>query len=255
MKKKLLTTTILVIAAIALVASTMLATIAYLTSSTAVSNTFTVGDVKIEMYESKVNPDGEKIDPDSTAKTADGNSYHLSPGHTYVKDPSVFVDSTSDDCYLFIKTRNQISHLEDGNIPPQTEDKPTMRQQLFDRGWKALYQTETGEVIYCYKGDAEELSGDKIATYVKKPATGKKQIDLFKTFTIDKEADISKSGGAKVTITAFAIQTKGIDISSEIEPGTFQYMCRLWNIVSGEFSFENVIIPDSVITAGQTNLS
>ena len=76
MKKKLLTTTILVIAAIALVASTMLATIAYLTSSTAVSNTFTVGDVKIEMYESKVNPDGEKIDPDSPAKTADGNSYH-----------------------------------------------------------------------------------------------------------------------------------------------------------------------------------
>lgn len=251
MKKKLLTTTILVIAAITLVVSTMLATIAYLTSSTAVSNTFTVGDVKITMFESKVNSDGEIINP-ADGKTADGNSYHLSPGRTYVKDPSIFIDSTSDDCYLFIKTRNQIAHLEDGNLNPVEDDALTMREQLLKHGWKPLYRTETDETIYCYKGDATD--NPAFATYVTKPTNTKKQIDLFDNFTIDTKADISKSGGAKVTITAFAIQTKGIDISNDITAGSFEYMCKLWNIVSGEFSFENVIIPDTAIQAGAPNL-
>lgn len=251
MKKKLLTTSILVIAAITLVATTILATIAYLSSSTAVSNTFTVGDVKIEMFESKVSPDGEKLDA-AGEKTADGNSYHLTPGKTYLKDPSIYVNTSSDDCYIFIKTRNQISHIEDGYIDPKDGDKLTMREQLFENGWVPLYQSDNGDVIYCYKGDAESVSGDKIATYVKKPVDTKKQIDLFDEFTIDSQADISRSGGAKVTITAFAIQKEGFGISAP--EGSFAYMCHLWNIVSGEFDFETVTIPDTVITEGKANL-
>ncbi len=274
MKKKIFTAAMLTVAALTLVVATVLATIAYMTSSTAVSNTFTVGDVKIEMFESKVNSDGIRVDAsgnplaeDATVvKNADGNSYHLKPGKSYIKDPTIYINSTSDDCYLFIKTRNQISNLEDGNVVSDgedtTSDNLTMREQLLKNGWIMLYTTETGEVIYCYSGEKYTGEGvpsedrnltDKVAVpvAVNKTAGATTEVDLFETFTIDADADVSKSGGAKVTITAFAIQNEGFTITEDV--GTKAFMMRLWNIVSGEFTFENVIIPEEDITGTTVN--
>ena len=58
-KKKITTALIVVVAAVALVAISIAGTIAFLTSSSAVSNTFTVGNVFIEMFESPVDEDGK----------------------------------------------------------------------------------------------------------------------------------------------------------------------------------------------------
>lgn len=248
MKKKLFTICVLLLSAVTLVVASVYTTLAYLSSSTAVSNTFTVGNVMIEMFETKVNPDGTPVD-NNGIKDADGNSYHLVPGKSYTKDPSIFISAESDSCYIFIKTRNQISHLEDGNVNPTGDDAPTMREQLLAKGWVKLYEIHPGtantEVIYCYKGSGE-VSGDVIATPVAKSTNGQKvRVDLFDTFTIDSDVDVSKSGGAKVTITAFAIQDDGFKITDT--KGSTAFMMRLWNIVSGEFDFESVVIPESDI--------
>lgn len=258
MKKKLLTTAILLVAAVALVVTTMLATFAYLTSTTAVSNTFTVGNITIQMFESKVNPDGTKVNPDSDVKDADGNSYHLVPGSSYIKDPTIYVAPKSDDCYLFIKVRNQIRPVEDGHMNAADGDALTMREQLKANGWIDVYHITNDETIYCYKGTpttgvtltAETAAGvnDKVASVVKY-SESQTAIDLFETFTIDKDANLNSIGGAKVTITAFAIQgdinVGGAD--SLNGTATLKELQKLWNIVSGEIEFETVIIPNSVI--------
>ena len=264
MKKNNLTKALLLmLGAVALVCVSVFSTIAYLSESAAVSNTFTVGNVSIEMFESPVDANG-KIGANKDAyqngtmkKTSDGNSYHLVPAQEFDKDPSIYVKANSEDCYIFIKASNQIRPIEDGNVMNDGEtadtDALTMKEQLIKNGWKEIYKISADQSLYVYQGNVDLTNGttnttddDHFAGVVKKDANERK-IDLFKTFTVDKKADISKLGGAKVTITAFAIQG---DINNSIaKSGTFKDMQRLWNIVSGEFEFETVIIPPSVIDA------
>ena len=128
MKKKLLTASVLVLCAVALVVGSVFATVAYLTASSGVSNVFTVGSVGITMYETKVNPDGT-VDDDTV--TTDTNSYHLVPNTTYVKNPTIKITSLleQDEMYLFVKSSNQIRSAEAGNVD-ENSPKKTMRQQM-----------------------------------------------------------------------------------------------------------------------------
>ena len=70
-----------VLIAVLLVLSGVLGTLAFLASSTAVSNTFTVGQVGIQMFESRTDKNG--VDLDGAEKPTDGNSYELVPGKNY----------------------------------------------------------------------------------------------------------------------------------------------------------------------------
>ena len=93
------------LAALALVAAISIGgTLAYLTSQTKeVKNTFTVGNVSITLDEAAVNPDGtQKEDGKTPADRTDNNSYNLLPGHTYLKDPTIHVTSTTD-CFIRAK--------------------------------------------------------------------------------------------------------------------------------------------------------
>ena len=82
MKKKLTT----VLAIVLVVALSVAGTYAYLTSKTAtITNTFTVGHVKIDLKETT------------------GTEYQLIPGKEHTKDPVVTVKGGSEKCYLFVK--------------------------------------------------------------------------------------------------------------------------------------------------------
>ena len=72
-------------------------TLAYLTSQDQVVNTFTVGQVAIQLDEAKANPDGTLVDGAARVKA---NSYKLLPGHTYAKDPMVTVLKGSESSYI-----------------------------------------------------------------------------------------------------------------------------------------------------------
>ena len=115
------------------------------------------------------------------------------------------------------------------------------KEQLLEKGWKEIYKIFADESLYVYKGTDATLPDDDFAGVVRKSSSEQK-IDLFETFTVDAQADISKLGGAKVTITAFAIQG---DVNDTITDScTLAEIQQLWNIVSDEFTFETVIIPD-----------
>ena len=83
MKKKI---TITIICAVLSCVCLIGTTFAWLVdSTTTVKNTFTVGDVDIELAETT------------------GDEYKLIPGKTYSKNPTVTVKGGSEDCWVFVK--------------------------------------------------------------------------------------------------------------------------------------------------------
>ena len=260
-KKRLLTAAALTLAAVVLVVATVFTTVAYLTASSAVSNTFTVGNVMIAMYESKVNADGEaqSNDPNinGTMKDSDGNNYHLLPGATYDKDPTVYIDKGSDKSYVFVKLRNNIAPIEYGNFVHTNgdgttsqntpdADKPSISEQMAAYGWMFYLSTPTGDV-YVYAGTLEntkltdtalEAVKNKTAVPTVVGGTGNEQaFNLFDTFTIDEHADVSLYGGAKVTLTAFAIQTKGFTDNPETTAN--EALDAAWAAIVETYPYEN----------------
>lgn len=91
---------LLTLCAVLLVAASVLGTMAYLTSTDTVTNTFTVGKVEIKLDEAKVNADGIPVEG---ADRVTANSYKLMPGTTYTKDPTVTVKAGSEESYVRMK--------------------------------------------------------------------------------------------------------------------------------------------------------
>lgn len=231
MKKKLLTAVVLTLCAVALVAGSVFATIAYLTASSGVSNVFTVGEVSIDMKESKVNsaghmvdangnviaklndagklvdPEGNPIDKatlgDKIVKI-DANSYHLLPGKKYIKDPTIYIKS-DDEMYLFVKSANLIRRAEEGNYEGGTTQ--SMRKQMEANGWVEYLRSGDGAEIVWVFGERDLASGVITPTPVSK--TIKSEIKLCESFTVHPNVDVTVYGAAHVTFTAFAIQTTG----------------------------------------------
>lgn len=265
MKKKLLKALSLVMAAVALVAITIAGTAAYFTSSSAVTNTFTIGKVGIQLYESYVKADG-KIDttktPAGERKNSSGNNYHLQPGGNYVKDPTIYVDAASDSSFLFVKARNQISTIE------APGDHGLMKEQMLMNGFVLFAETSTGNV-YIYAGEFDTTTNTKNVKYATtsekytrnfdaenkmKPITtestpvggvGKDQsIDLFSEFSVvaNQKGDIQFEvyGGAKVTLTAFAIQTTGfVDDSDLSQPDAKTAEQKAWDAIVATYPYES----------------
>lgn len=99
MKKKSLA---LLMAVVMLFGVTVGSTIAWLyAQSLDVTNTFTVGDINVELDESLLKDDNTL----DTETRVQGNSYQLIPGTTYPKDPKVTIKGSASnvDAYLFVK--------------------------------------------------------------------------------------------------------------------------------------------------------
>lgn len=99
----------------ALIGATVLGTIAWLTDNATVVNTMTVGQVDILVDEQDVELDGTPI-PNAPRVTE--NKYHLIPGNTYTKDPTMTVRKNSEASYVrMLVTLNCKSQLEAAFAP------------------------------------------------------------------------------------------------------------------------------------------
>lgn len=176
------------VCAVLLVTASVLGTIAYLTSTDAVTNTFTVGNVTITLDEAKVDEKGKEIIGEGAARVK-ANAYKLVPGQEYTKDPTVHVAAGSEDCYVFVKVENGIANLEaTGNT--------TIAKQMETQGWSLV----TGETnIYAYKNTV---------------AAGT-DVKVFESFKIADDANTKTEWNsitnAQVKITAYAIQKDGFN--------------------------------------------
>ena len=99
----------LIVAMCALVAALGVnATMAWLTDTTdKVENTFTAGDINIELIEHDYIQSSNSLDKDKPV-TAEGD-YKMVPGNTMPKDPTVTVEKGSETCWLFVKVTESVN--------------------------------------------------------------------------------------------------------------------------------------------------
>ena len=183
--KKLKKALLLLLCMVLAVGGSILGTLAYLTDTETVTNTFSVGDIRIALDEAKVTPDGVPV---QGADRVQANEYHLLPGLTYTKDPVLTVEGGSEACYIYIRVDNGIQALE-------TAGDTSIAAQIEKNGWEKLDGVEN---VY-YKTHSQSAADTKYAT--------------FESFTIDGDkvdnTMLSTYQGATVTVTGYAVQKDG----------------------------------------------
>lgn len=136
---------LLTLCAVLLIAASVLGTMAYLTSTAKVENTFTIGKVEIKLDEAKVNANGI---PEEGAARVTGNSYKLMPGNTYTKDPTVTVLNGSDAAYVRMKvTFNNAKKIIALCTDPEFADEVTGAENAFPLIRMVNY-TDTAELYW-----------------------------------------------------------------------------------------------------------
>lgn len=208
-----------------LVAGSVAATLAYLTSTDEVKNTFTVGNVKIALDEAKVNADGKpvKVADDgtetvvtdlATAKRVGSNTYKLIPGHKYTKDPTLTVLSGSEESYV----RLMVTVTFDGVL---TSERVSGLRAIFT-GWGSGWTLE-GEPCVTTVGEGDETH--TVVTYeyrysttvkgeVGGTAADNKLPALFTGFTVPSNwtnEDLQAIGGFDIDVQGQAIQADGFN--------------------------------------------
>ena len=136
---------LLTLCAVLLIAASVLGTMAYLTSSAEVENTFTVGKVEIKLDEAKVTADGIPVEG---AARVTANSYKLMPGTTYTKDPTVTVKAGSEESYVRMKvTFNNAKEIIALCTDPEYADEVTGAENAFPLIRMVNY-TDTAELYW-----------------------------------------------------------------------------------------------------------
>ena len=199
MKKKLL---IMSVAMVLVCAFAVGMTIAYLTSTDRVVNTFTVGNVQIKLDEAAVNPDGTLV---PNADRVKANSYKLIPGHTYTKDPTVTVLSGSESSYIKMTVTFSKSRELDAIFAPTGADLTSIFKGYDSTNW------------IC-KGNTEDASANT-RTYefwyketVAAPTANVELDPLFDSITVPDTITNTQLGtieGMKITVNSYAIQADG----------------------------------------------
>ena len=194
MKKKIIAS----ICAIILVLATVVGTIAYFTDSDSALNTFSVGKVGITFDETDTDNDDNTQDNVTvgTVVRDKANKYHLIPGSTYEKDPTIHVDTGSEDCYLFVKVKDEIAAIEaDATVANQIKAKWTEVK---------VENLAANEKVYVYTN----------GTNAPVKVTAEENIIVFSNFTVKGEVtneQLAAYQGKQNKIDAYAIQAAGFE--------------------------------------------
>ena len=186
--------------AVLLVVTTVFATMAYLTSTDEVVNTFTVGKVSIKLDETDVNLYGVK-DGETRVKS---NEYKLIPGHEYVKDPTVHVEAGSEESYI----RMIVTITDFADVKAAFGDD--FLPQNFVKGWNGSIWETTGAVV-----EKENTATYEFRYHEKVSTVGGQARDLeelFKSIVVPdsvKNGDLAKLEELEINIVAHAIQADG----------------------------------------------
>lgn len=240
MKAKTKTKALLMsLCAVLLVAASVLGTMAYLTDSKDVKNTFTVGNVTIKLDEAKVDEKGNlvKNQDDTLADRVTQNEYKLLPGHTYTKDPTVTVLAPSVESYVRMKvTFNKASQIIAMCTDPEfAEDGPTGVENAFPlirmvkfmeanaAKWDGIIpdnMVDTEEMLADGKYFAYDAEADTLTYYfyyketVEAPTADVKLATLFDSINVPEWAtndQLKALQGFEITAVAEAIQADGFE--------------------------------------------
>ena len=153
-------------------------TIAWLTdTSKEVKNTFTYGDINIDLTETKGTLNG------------DSREFKMVPGNTIAKDPKVTVEAGSEDCWLFVKIE-------------ESQNLDTYISYTVASGWTEL---TAGSGIYWCQAKAGDsfsvLANDEV---IVNSSVNKTQMEAIKT-----------ADQPTLTFTAYAVQKDNVATAAD----------------------------------------
>lgn len=207
MKKKAVT----IISVLAIITISICTTLAFLTDKETTTNTFTIGKVNISLKETDVDEHGVPI---KNAEPVTENTYHLLPGKTYVKDPTITVEPGSEESYVrMLVTLNLYKEIKEvfGN-----DFLPENYVSGYDKT-KWLYigneeNPEENSITYefRYYKTVNGFNGNKEEKLVLEP--------LFTSLMVPGEIeakDLEKIADLKIEVIGHAIQTSGLETVEE----------------------------------------
>ena len=198
---------LLALCAAALSVGVTFGTLAYLTDTEAVTNTFTVGQVHISLDELDVDKETDTNPNDITDDETKGtdkqrdkaNIYHLIPGQEYTKDPIVHVRADSESSWVFVKVENGISEIEAASVKDGYQN---ITDQIAANGWTKLEGITGVTNVYYQMWDKEEDKNDR-------------DLEVFQNFKIAGDGvdndDIDDYAEKEIKVTAYAIQAAGFE--------------------------------------------
>lgn len=164
-------------------------TIAWLTAKTApVVNTFTYGDINIELTETK--PANQKA--------------KIIPGVDIEKDPKVTVKPNSEACWLFVKVEPAGTFVA---------NKVGYSVRTGNDGWTKLTGVEGVDDVY-YRDISAEQAKTGVSYYVLTGNVTYPNGVVTVKDTLSKE-EVKNIGNATLTFTAYAVQRDGIDTAAD----------------------------------------
>lgn len=201
MKKKYL---IIIFCAVLISIFSIATTVAFLSDQESKVNVFTIGKVSITLDETEVDELGNKL----SDKRVIENKYHLMPGYTYLKDPTVTVKEGSNDSYIRILiTINKVLELKSIYGEDFT---PNSIYSNWGENWQYIGKKENADSSityeYRYKKVVNSLNGDN------------KLEPLFQNFTIPGKTTIGELENLEdleVKIIGQAIQASGFKTAND----------------------------------------
>lgn len=222
MKKKIFALVLCVaMLAIAIVGGTL----AYFTDTKDQTNTFTAGKVEIYMDEAVVEEDnnGNLVAKSNDARTPNNQTYHLFPGMTVTKDPTIAVRDGSENAYIgaIITIKGDLEELygtQWHNLDITKDNFVSggiMKDSEQDRNWNGLnmvYKNADCVVYQDYSNYADKEW--KIYVFVNAAKKTGDTVTLFDTLTINSSfdnAEMAKLNNATVKVEAYAVQQHGFN--------------------------------------------
>ena len=148
-------------------------TIAWITTKTTpVVNTFTVGDIDIELEETK-------------------SDFEMIPGNTIAKDPKVTVLAGSEECYLFVKVE-------------ESTNLGTYIEYTIDSGWTQLKDASGNAVAGVYY---REVTAEQVGTAYSVLAGDSVTV---KTTVTKEDLAAAETTAPTLTFTAYAVQKANV---------------------------------------------
>lgn len=166
-----------------------------------VVNTFTYGDVNINLTETDTGLDG-----DDNKNT---NQYVMLPGQTIAKDPKLTVEKNSVESWLFVK-------LE------KSSNFDSFLEYTVADGWAQLKDAEGKEVEGVYCREVSKSEADQEFTVIKDDkVTVKDTVTKAQLNALDSNPESTTY--PKLTVTGYAVQKAG-----------FETAAAAWKVATGE---------------------
>lgn len=174
------------------------ATLAYLFVQTnPVVNTFSYGDINIELKEHKY----ENGELNLNAEVNANKTYKVIPGVTEKKDPFVRVKAESEKCYIYVTVQNSVK-LDNGTVVATVN--------IVDTDWEEVAKNDD-TTLYRYIGKEADSDGAVDAF------TEEKELPVFTTVTYGAENilkdNIAQVENDTITVVAYAYQATNVEQS------------------------------------------